>query len=123
MIKGVLLNPLTAIVIAVLVGLSVFSMQQSLKPIKIGENSLAELSKEKAALEAEIQATQQKIEIASDPFYQEKKLRDELLLQKPEETVLLIPDVSPIPIPTPAPTTPTTPWQEWQEVLGMKLLK
>lgn len=117
MIKSVLLHPISAILITIVAVLTIISMRQSLEPITDAEQGLYRLEQEKQRLQEEIVAEKQKLEAASQPFYQEKKLRDELLLQKPDEIVIMMPEVTPIPR-TPSPTPKiASPWEEWQQVL------
>lgn len=117
MLRSILLHPLTALLLTFVAVVSVFSMRQSLQPIKQGEKGLLALQEEKRILQDRVAQQELELEIAKEPFYQEKKLRDELLLKKPGEEILVIPDLRPVElIPPPVPEQPT-PWQEWQKLL------
>ncbi len=117
MIKSILLHPLTALLLTFVAAVSVFSMRQSLQPIKQGEKGLNSLAEEKRILQDRIAQQQLELELATEPFYQEKKLRDELLYKLPGEDIIVLGEVPPITLELPpAPPSPT-PWQEWRELL------
>lgn len=115
MLKSLFFNPVAVVVIAIFVGLLVFSMRVSLLPIFKSEQSIAQLEREKEGRAALLRATQEELNLSQQPFYQEKKLRDELLLQLPGEEVIMLPPISPIPYTPPSPPPTPTPWQAWQE--------
>ncbi len=117
MIKSILLHPLTALLLTFVAAVSVFSMRQSLQPIKQGEKGLYSLTEEKRILQDSIAQQELDLKLAAEPFYQEKKLRDELLYKLPGEDIIVLGDVPPITLELPSPPPSPTPWQEWRELL------
>ncbi len=115
--KRIFYHPLTAFFITFLVVLVLFSLastrrknQEQFEAFQKREALLENQKNEKDLLQL------QKAEV-NDPFYQEKVLRDELLLQQPGEKIIQLPEIK-LEEPTPTPTqTPATPWQEWRELL------
>lgn len=70
-----------------------------------------------AAERKEVESLQTQLDQASTPLAQERLIRDQLLMQKPGEYLLQIPEVTPEPVQTATAAATTTIWQEWQALL------
>ncbi len=67
----------------------------------------------------DVKVGQQKLADAQSSYTKEKIIRDQLLMQKPGEFVVQIPDVIMQSEEQPTVKKTKTPWQQWQEVLGL----
>jgi hypothetical protein len=116
-LSKVLFHPLTAVFLTVLaLGLSIsflWSAQQLKKSDLIMEQALEETQKARQ----EFDAVASQAALAQDPVSKERIIRDQLLMQKPGEVVVQLPDLE-VPSPEPSPSAvPITPWEEWKKLL------
>lgn len=115
--KRFIYHPLTAIIFTILVFMVIISLTST--RLKTQEQFSA-FQKREVLLEKQLiekQQLEKEMTEVNDPFYQEKVLRNELLLQQPGEKIIQLPPIELVE-PTPAPTQPpATPWQEWRELL------
>lgn len=116
-IKKIIFQPLTAILAGFLVIMLVFSLQKTRQNTQKALDAFEHQEQMVKEKELEVKKLDQEVQDAEDPFYAEKVMRDELLLQNEGEKVIQLPplDITPKP-PEPTPTAPS-PWQEWQELL------
>jgi cell division protein FtsB len=112
-----LFHPLTALSLTLLTLVMVISLRQTAQKTQISSEETMVLDQEVQKIASEISQLQEQVELAEHPFTQEKILRNELLLQKPGEYVVQLPEVSVPPQPQPTPSPSLTPWQAWQKVL------
>lgn len=115
--KHILSHPISKILFIIMAILFIISLQ--LKKKEIARRALIiEIQQTKVEkLKQEISDLESKASSSADPFFQEKIVRNELLMQKEGETIIQIP---PELLPTriiPSPTPSFTPWQAWKELL------
>jgi hypothetical protein len=63
---------------------------------------------------------EQQLEQSKNPTKQEAIIRNELLMQKPGEYMIQMPEVEITPTPTASTNSYQTPWQKWQVILGLQ---
>ena len=110
-------HPLTALSLTLVTLVAVISLRQTAQKTQISSEETKVLDQEVQKIASEISELKAQVELAEHPFTQERILRNELLMQKPGEYVVQIPEVSVPPRPQPTPTPTLSPWQAWQQVL------
>jgi cell division protein FtsB len=110
-------NPLSLILVTVVSLFILYSLRSTANKTQISSEDIRVLDQEVTQLTSEVSSLEKQVELNQNPFYAEKNIRNELLLQKPGEYVIQIPEVSPKVLPTPLPTPSPTAWEEWQAVL------
>ena len=93
------------------------SLHKSAQKSRSSAQNLQNLEEEIAKVEQEISLLEKEVEAAEQPFAQEKIIRDELLMKKPGEYVVQIPEKMILDQTPETQTETTTPWQEWQKIL------
>lgn len=114
--KKLLAHPLVILAITLVCGLLVFSMQKTAGKSRVSSDNISVMEQEVAELNTQLELEKQALEYGSSDLAKEKILRNELLLQRPGEYVIQIPDLDQVRNQT-AETTAKTPWQEWSELL------
>lgn len=109
-------HPLVIIAITCLAGLIFFSLEQSSRKADTSQEAIQVEQEATAKLRQELSDTRAELELAGTKLYQEKMIRDELLLQKEGEIVLQLGEMEEAE-PELAQEEKKTPWQEWQAVL------
>lgn len=112
-------HPLTAFLVTLVALVAVISLQRTVQKTRLSSENTRVLEQEVAKIASEISSLEKQALQAEHSITQEKIIRDELLLQKPGETIVQLPAVSPRPLPSPSLIPTLTPWQEWQ----LKLLQ
>lgn len=118
--RKLLSHPFILILACIVVALLLISLQ--LKKSQVARRAQIVASQEESLqqLRSDVAGLESQLEASSDPFYQEKVLRNELLMQKEGEIVVQIPSEQ-LPIrPQPTPTPTNTPWQAWQQTLNFR---
>lgn len=110
-------NPLVALVTTVIALLIFLGLRASMIKTARDTQAVEETREYVNQLKQEVSTLEVKITEAETPLAQEKRLRDELLLQKEGEQVIVLPSTTPVVIPTPSPTSKPKPWQEWRALL------
>jgi cell division protein FtsB len=110
-------NPLSLIALTAVTLFTLFSLRSTASKTQTSTEDVRLLDQEVAQLTSEVSSLEKQVELNQHPFYAEKNIRNELLLQKPGEYVIQIPEVSPQPLPTVLPEATPTPWQEWRQLL------
>ncbi len=113
--KSLLFHPLTALILTVLTIIFVMSLRTNKNEISRSSETIHLLEQEVDKISSEVSQSQQDLETAQLPISKEKIARDELLMQKPGETVLQLPPLQESDLPEV--TQPKTPWEEWKELL------
>lgn len=110
-------SPLSLVVVTIICLFALYSLRGTASKTHISTEDVRLLDQEVSQLTSEVSRLEKQAAQHQNPYYAEKNIRNELLLQKPGETVVQIPEVSPKSLPTPTPVVTPTPWQEWQAVL------
>ncbi len=119
--------PRRVLLLLFLVGSLVLSVSlvQGIRELLAIENQVKQAEDVAQALEREKQTLASELTTVSSPDYQETEIRDNLLMAKPNETVVILPEIPPI-TPVAPPTkqasdfaqSPAEPmWKRWIEVL------
>lgn len=114
-IKKIVFSPLGAISLTILVGLLVWSLEKNRHEIDQAVEKIETAQNETNQLQAQLDSINKAIDAAQTPLAKEKIWRNELLLQKDGEYVLMLV----YPSPTPAPTdfvSPEANWRKWWEL-------
>jgi cell division protein FtsB len=116
MFSRLFFNPISFILVTVVCLLFSISLYKSAKRTSESAQDLAVLEKDIETMEQQLQGLREKEHQAEQPFTKEEIIRNELLMQKPGEYVVQIPETmensdSPIISPTP------TPWEQWKALL------
>jgi cell division protein FtsB len=115
MIK-LLFNPWTFGIVLLLAIMAGVSLQQTGQKAQTAADQRQSLETEVTALQLKVSASAAQASASANPFMKEKIARDELLWQKPGETVIELPATAPTPTSVVAQTT-LTPWQAWKKLL------
>lgn len=94
-----------------------YSLIANLQRTRNSTEHLAVLEQEIAEMASEVSGLENQLENAQSTEAQEKIIRDELLMQKPGETLVQLPELSKEDLPLPSPSPTPTPWEEWRELL------
>ncbi|NCN06862.1 MAG: hypothetical protein GW946_03405 [Candidatus Pacebacteria bacterium] len=117
--KKVLSNQLVLLISALFIIFAIVSMRQNDNKIINQDQNLTQIDQKNRELRQEISQLENEIKAATSDFAKEKLLRDELLLQKPGEYVVLLDEsVSEETASEPIKQeSEQSVWQQWQEVL------
>jgi hypothetical protein len=109
-------HPLAIMLLSLLALLFILSLRKTALKGQTAAQNVALVESQIDQLSGQIEAERQAIEYASSNLAKEKILRNELLLQKPGERALQIPDDGALVTETEAAEQKTA-WDEWREVL------
>ncbi|MEN8253494.1 MAG: septum formation initiator family protein [Patescibacteria group bacterium] len=109
-------NPLTTLIISLLVIVFWLSLYQTTQEIRSSDKDTQAIRDHNADLTLEIQSLETKISSAKNPNTREKVLRDEFLMQKEGEYILKLPDIELIEIEAEE-EKHLSAWEEWQGLL------
>jgi cell division protein FtsB len=114
--KRLLLHPL-GIIILTTISLSIFfSLEKTISQHQLSEEQVKELKTQTSQLETQITTLETEVQQASQAAYQEKMLRDELLMQKDGEYIVKI-EYNQSSGEETSTTPEPTPWQEWKNLI------
>ena len=108
-------HPITLLLVAgvsILVGLSFY---RTIQRTRTSTEAIRVLEQENAKMASEVSELKQEVTIAQSPLAQEKIIRNELLMQKPGEYIIQIPELE-ISETEVSQEQSRTPWQAWKEV-------
>jgi len=113
----ILYSPLAAIFLSVFVGVISLSLYLNAVHIQQSEHFVTKLETEVATIEGKVNLKVAETVEATASAAKERMYRDQLLMQKPGEFVLQIPELpSPKPTPVVLPQ-PLKPWSQWKKIL------
>lgn len=115
-IKKVLYHPIVVALITVLAIYFIISLKSNEQKLDLSKQNLTQEKSSVSTLEQEVQDQKQKLEQSKLPLNQEKIIRNELLMQKPNELVIQLPEVQ-LRASTKTQAAPLTPWEKWQALL------
>lgn len=118
--QKLIFNPITFLGITILSVVFSISLYQSAQRTKLSTENLEYLEEEVSQMQAEVLSLETAIDQSQQPFAKEKIIRDELLMKKPNEYVIQIPDelvesITPI-----ESKSIKRPLEEWQQLLSVK---
>lgn len=113
----ILYSPLAVAFFTVVAGVICVSLYMNGRRIQQSALTVLKMEQEVASIEAKVNKVERTALEATSSAAKERIFRDELLLQRPGEYIVQVPDQ---PLPTPEPVVPEpslTPWQQWQLLL------
>ena len=117
MLSKILFNPIAFIVITAFSLVFSLSLYNSAKKTRESSQQLNVLEQEIAGMKNEVTELEQAVLEAEQPFTKEKIIRNELLMQKPGEYIVQIPEEVAVQAETTIPSPSPKPWEEWKELL------
>jgi hypothetical protein len=118
--QRILFHPITALFVTGVAVLLWISFYLNGREISQSSGIIHELEQKVYQQEQDVKSLEEKVTKAKSPLTQEEIIRDQLLMQKPGEYVVQIPDL-PEPVEeVKTVSTPLTPWEQWQELLGLE---
>lgn len=113
----ILYSPLAALLFTVIAGVICVSLYMNGRRIQQSAATVQKMEQEVASIEAKVNLVESSALEATSAAAKERIFRNELLLQRPHEYIVQVPD-QPLPSPDASPTaTSLTPWQEWKKLL------
>ncbi len=115
--RKILYHPLVIAIITLLTGILCFSLYINSFQLKESSTKVSLLQADVEKHQKEANTLQQKLENAKSSTAKEGIIRDQLLMQKPGEFVVQLPD---LPVSSPKHSSDAqslSPWQEWQRLL------
>lgn len=113
----ILYSPLAALIFTVIAGIICVSLYMNGRRIQQSASTVQKMELEVASIEAKVNLVESSALEATSATAKERIFRNELLLQRPNEYIVQVPD-QPLPTPEPSPqSTPLTAWQQWQKLL------
>jgi cell division protein FtsB len=107
-----LFHPVTVFLATMLAIWLYLSLLRTEQKMELSSQSVTELDQEVQQIADQVSELNKRLERAQSQQSQEQKIRDELLLKKPGEYVIQLPEKEPLPMRSQT-TTPTTPLEEW----------
>lgn len=115
--QKVINHPITIIIFTVVAVIFYFSLEKSAKTAQNSVSSLEEVHQETEKLRSDVAILKNELSQAESPLAKEKIIRNELLLQKPGEYVIQLPEFSQVESSTPEIFPQEAPWSQWKEIL------
>jgi hypothetical protein len=110
-------NPIFAVITSILVTFLCVSLFLNSREIRQSQSHISFLEKNVEQEEQKTKLLEEKLAQAKSPEQKEAAIRNQLLMQKPGEYIVQIPDMTvPSPTPSVAPQ-PLSPWQQWKKLL------
>lgn len=94
----------------------IFSLRKNLKKINISRQNLASIKKQVTNLEQKVEHKEKKLDQAKKTYSKEKIARDELLLKKPSEYVIQLPELN-LEKKELSSSSPKKPIDQWKDLL------
>lgn len=116
-ITKLIFNPMFLTALTIMSIIFSISLYKSAQKTRYSAQNLQNLEDEIIEMEQEVSLLEESIEESQQPFFQEKIIRDELLMKKPGEYVVQIPDELLQTNKVPSKEKLITPWEEWQKLL------
>lgn len=115
-LKQIVFNPITALILTVVSLLVVLSLRQNLRRLDYSRENLRQSKDQVEQLEETVSEKRFALDKAKQPLSKEKILRDELLLKRPGEFVVQLPEIV-IENEGEVDALNQPPWEEWKQVL------
>ncbi len=115
--QRLLSHPLTIALFTALAIIFYVSLDKSAQTVQSSSSTLLKLEEQNKKLGTEVAKLEEQVETAQTGLSKEKIIRNELLLQKPGEYVVQLPDGIVQPEPVAEPDVQESPWEAWKKVL------
>ena len=113
----ILYQPLVIAIITLLTGILCLSLYVSSFQLRGSSEKVAVLKADVEKQQALADELAKKLEAAQHPFSKEELIRDQLLMQKPGEFVVQMPNLPVNDLDLGVTPQQTSPWQEWKKLL------
>ncbi len=111
-------HPLVVVVITLSAGLFYWSLLRSERQIKLSSQTVVDLEQEVTRADERVRQLEQEVALTTTSAIQEQIIRDELLMKKPGEFVVQLPDLTQTnQQPGEISSGPNQPLQEWWQLL------
>jgi cell division protein FtsB len=117
MLSKLLFNPITLVAITAFSLVFSLSLYNSAKKTRESAQQLNVLEQNITTMEEQLKTLEQTAQEAQQPFTKEKIIRDELLMQKPGEYIVQIPDETSEEVAALQASPTPKPWDEWKKIL------
>lgn len=114
--SSLLKHPVTVVILTLLAVFYYLSLDKSARKAAVSSQTVAQLHGEMDQVQSEVAQLHSQLESANHPITQEKAIRNELLLQKPGEYILQVPDLEVLEA-VQRHSEELTPWEEWKKLL------
>lgn len=108
-----LYHPLTILAVTLLAVIFALSLHTSRQKMRTSTEQISVLEQEVDQMANEVYQLNYQVQTATSSAAQEKIIRDELLMQKPDEIIVQLPPIDEVKMPLPSPSPSPDPWQEW----------
>jgi cell division protein FtsB len=118
--RKLLYNPITIILSTLFVIIASNSLMHSRQSLKKSGSITSQVEEKIAELKTQNQELRLNVAELQTPEVIEQQIRDQLLLVKPGEYLVQVPESTPSNLPSSAPPSPSptlSPWQQWQLLL------
>ncbi len=92
--KKILYHPLTILLVSILSLYCIFSLRKNLKRINISRENLRNINNQVRQLKTKVDQKEKQLKQAKKSYSKEKIARNELLLKKPGEYVIQLPELN-----------------------------
>lgn len=108
-------HPLALCMATIIVIMLSISTKNSVQNYQKTSETIKKIELENSKLSSNIADLKQKTDYSQTDFAKEKIIRNELLLQKPNEYIIQLPENMP-PVPSPSPSPSPKPIEEWKKL-------
>ncbi len=115
--RKLLYHPLVVLLVTAMSFAYLLSLRTTLQKADQPSETVGVLEQEIDYLASEVSRLEQQAEASQTEFSREKIIRDELLMQKPGEYIIQLPDTIPVVVTQPSPPPTPTPWEAWRKLL------
>lgn len=113
---SILKHPVIIVIITVIALFYYLSLDKSAQKAETSSQTVKVLEDEISQMNSEVSVLEKQLEAVNHPVAQEKVIRNELLLQKPGEYILQLPNIE-VEEAKPVTNKEKSPWEEWKKVL------
>lgn len=114
--KNLLYHPSTLLAIALISGVFILSLRKSAQKTRYSSQNINILEQEIEKLAIQVSEQQNLLKSSQKPLAEEKIMRNELLMQKPGEYILQVPEIK-IDSKESVQEKILSPWEEWQKLI------
>ena len=114
--KKIIYHPLTIIFLSLIAVYFIFSLRSNQNKIDLSKKNIKNLKQIVSKMEISYNRQAEELKTAKKPLTKEKVVRNELLMKKPGEYILQLPEINPAQ-PEKTIRKEKTPWEKWRNLL------